>query len=50
LRVVLALLSLALALAAPHAQLSAPPSSLRTGSAWRASLVVRPAPARAPVV
>jgi hypothetical protein len=45
-----ALLSLVLALAAPHAQLSAPPVPLRVGTAWRATLVVRPAPRRAPIV
>jgi len=45
-----ALLSLVLALAAPHAQLSAPPAPLRAGTAWRATLVVRPAPRRAPIV
>lgn len=46
----LALFSLALALAAPHAQLSAPPVPLRAGSAWRATLVVRPPARSAPTV
>jgi streptogramin lyase len=47
---VFALLALAFALAAPHAQLSAPPVPLRVGTAWHATLVVRPAPRRAPTV
>ena len=45
-----ALLALVLALVAPHAQLSAPPAPLRVGTAWRATLVVRPAPKHAPAV
>lgn len=47
---VVALVSLVLALAAPHAQLSAPPTPLRVGTAWPATLVVRPAPRHAPTV
>ena len=46
----LALFSLALALAAPHAQLSAPPVPLRVGTPWRATLTVRPASRVAPMV
>lgn len=46
----LTLFSLALALAVPQAQLSAPPVPLRAGTAWRATLTVRPATRRAPTV
>ena len=43
--------ALALAvLAGPHASLSAPPSRLLPAQAWRATLVVRPAPSVAPKV
>jgi len=44
------LLSLVVALAFPHAQLSAPPAPLRAGTTWRATLVVRPEPRGAPTV
>jgi hypothetical protein len=43
-------LSLALALAAPHASISSPPAGLAVGRPWRATLVVRPAPPIAPTV
>jgi hypothetical protein len=47
---VLTLFSLVFALAVPHAQLSAPPVPLHAGVAWRATLVVRPAPRGLPAV
>lgn len=45
-----ALLAFVLALVAPNAQLSAPPAQLHVGTVWRATLVVRPAPKRAPAL
>ena len=42
--------ALVVALLGPHASLSAPPRSLVAGQAWRATLVVRPAPRLAPTV
>src|SRR3954465_7727765 len=45
-----ALVSLAFALVVPQAQLSAAPVPLRAGAAWRATLVVRPAPRGLPTV
>jgi virginiamycin B lyase len=43
---VLALVLVVASLAGPHASLTAPPRSLVAGQAWRATLVVRPAPAQ----
>src|SRR5262249_31344937 len=45
-----ALLSIVLALTTPHASLSPPPRALTVRRAWRATLVVRPAPRITPTV